>query len=312
MNISVVKFGGTSMGSAETINQCARIIANAQKNERIIAVVSAMSGVTDILIESVEQAANGNQACFLENKEKLRDRHLQTIQELKLIESTTEIEAAILAMIDEFTALCHAVHVLGEATPRALDAVVSLGERMSHHLLAAALRTLGFSSIAVDAGDFLVTDNHFQHANPDFKATKIRAKEVVLPLVKKNIIPIVTGFNGKTKEGATTTLGRGGSDYSAAIIGKVIDATRVIIWTDVTGVMSTDPRIDETARTIPVLAYSEVAELAYFGAKVLHPKCIRPSVEDGAELWVRNTFEPDAQGTQIVLDSQKKAGAIRA
>lgn len=300
------------MGSAEAINQCARIIVDAQKNERIIAVVSAMSGVTDILIESVEQAVAGNQKCFLENKEKLRDRHLQTIEKLQLMESPALVEAPILAMIEEFSTLCHAVHVLGEATSRVLDAVVSLGERMSHHLLAAAVRKLGISSLAVDAGDFLITDDHFQHANPDFKNTKKQAKEVLLPLIKKSIVPIVTGFCGRTKDGITTTLGRGGSDYSAAIIGKVIDAKKVIIWTDVTGVMSTDPRIDATARTIPLLAYSEVAELAYFGAKVLHPKSIRPSVEDGAELWVRNTFAPEEKGTQIVLDSPQKAGAIRA
>ena len=312
MNITVMKFGGTSMGSAATIQQCAGIVSLASEHEVVVAVVSAMQGVTDMLVQSVAQAVAGDHRQINRNVTTLRESHFAVIAGLQAGETRKRIAKAIEDNLAEFGALCHAIAVLGEATPRALDAVVALGERMSMHLLVAAIQASGGQAIAVDSGDFLVTDDHFQHANPDFKASRKMAQKQLLPLLKRGITPVVTGFIGKTLDQVTTTLGRGGSDYSAAIIGNIIDAKKVIIWTDVTGVMSADPRIEPAARTIPKLIYREVAELAYFGAKVLHPKCIRPALEMGAALWVKNTFAPQEHGTEIVPDLQRPPGSIRA
>lgn len=300
------------MGSASAIKKCAGIVMQPIDDENVVAVVSAMQGVTDLLVQSVESAAGGNADVFNNNVNILREMHFAALADLQIKSDREDIAQSIEQSLTEFSALCHAVQVLGEATPRALDAVVALGERMSIHLLAAAIRRASGSSIAVDSGDFLVTDDHFQHANPDFSASQAKAQEVLMPLVKQGIIPVVTGFIGKTPDKATTTLGRGGSDYSAAIIGNIIDAKKIIIWTDVNGVMSTDPRIEPAARTIPKLVYREVAELAYFGAKVLHPKCIRPALEKGAALWVKNTFSPQESGTEIVPDMKSPPGTIRA
>jgi aspartate kinase len=188
---------------------------------------------------------------------------------------------------------------LGEASPRALDAVASLGERMSLRLLAAIVKDSGIKSQAIESTEFVVTNGHYQNAHPDFVATTEKTRAILNPVLDEGIIPITTGFIGATPEGTVTTLGRGGSDYSAAIIGKVLPADDVWIWTDVDGVMTTDPRIVKEAQTLPEISYGEIAELAYYGAKVLHPKTIRPVVDAGIGLRICNTFNPSHDGTRL-------------
>ena len=207
-------------------------------------------------------------------------------------------------LISDFLNLCQAIAVLGEATPRALDAVAALGERMSVRLLAAALDSAGVPAQYVEATQLIVTDRNFQNAHPDLEATQQRSRLVLDPILDLGRVPVVTGFIGATPEGITTTLGRGGSDYSAGILGAVLPADDVWIWTDVDGVMSADPRAVPSARTISELTYREIAELAYFGAKVLHPKTIRPVIDAGIGLRICNTFNPDHPGTRLVADRE--------
>ncbi len=303
----VMKFGGTSVGSTEALIHAAQIIRDARIEwPRVVVVTSAMSGVTNLLLDSATKAVQGNIESLPGAEQTLRKKHFVTIDELiqdKIL--CTETKDEINTLIFTFVDLCKAIAVLGEASPRALDAVASLGERMSVRLLTAIVKNAGVKAQAVEASEFIITNNHFQNAHPDFKATTEKTRFLLNPLLNERIIPITTGFIGATPEGVVTTLGRGGSDYSAAIIGAVLPADDVWIWTDVDGVMTTDPRIVTSARTLPEITYSEIAELAYYGAKVLHPKTIRPVVDAGIGLRICNTFNPSNSGTRLIASSNK-------
>jgi aspartate kinase len=211
----------------------------------------------------------------------------------------------------EFAMLCDALAVLGEASPRALDAVSSLGERMSVHLLAGALRKLGTPAVPVDAAEIVRTDDAFQSAAPDMTETRRLTQEMLAPMLAAGIVPVVTGFIGATTEGVVTTLGRGGSDYSAAIIGAAMDVDEVWIYTDVDGVMTADPRVVPDVRTLDTLSYREMSELAYFGAKVLHPKTVLPALERGIPIRIRNTFNPVHLGTLVVGKSDDPVAVFK-
>lgn len=301
----VMKFGGTSVGSADALVKAVQIIRDAKKDwARVVVVTSAMSGVTNILIDSAASASQGKLDSLPNAESSLRERHFaaadKLIEDEKLREETkAKINELILSLVD----LCKAIAVLGEASPRAMDAVASLGERMSVRLLSAVVNDAGIKAKAIESTEFIVTNAHHQNAHPDFKTTTEKARACLNPLMDSGIIPITTGFIGATTEGAITTLGRGGSDYSAAIIGKVLPADDVWIWTDVDGIMTTDPRMVKEAQTLPEITYNEVAELAYYGAKVLHPKTIRPVVEAGIGLRICNTFNPSHPGTRLIANS---------
>jgi bifunctional aspartokinase / homoserine dehydrogenase 1 len=211
-------------------------------------------------------------------------------------------------LMEEFSSLCRAIAVLHEATPRALDAVAALGERMSVRLLAAALEDRGVPAQVVEATHLIESDNCFQNAHPDFAATTLKTRQVLDPILAQGRVAVVTGFIAATPDGVTTTLGRGGSDYTAGILGAVLPAEDVWIWTDVDGVMSADPRLAPDARTIPEITYREISELAYYGAKVLHPKTIRPVINAGIGLRICNTFNPQHPGTRLVADNPEKNG----
>jgi aspartokinase/homoserine dehydrogenase 1 len=307
----VMKFGGTSVGSMQAVQQVSKIARDAKTNWHNVAIiVSAMSGVTDKLLNGAKSAAEGDASIAENIAIELRERHLSTLEELA--PNATQTRQTIETLLTEFVSLCHAIHVLGEASPRALDAIASLGERMSAPLVAAALNEAGISSSAVDAREVIVTDDVYQSASPDMEATHQRADEVIQSLFAAGQVPIITGFIGASQEGVVTTLGRGGSDFSGAIFGVVLEAQEVWIWTDVSGVMSTDPRIEPTARTLPEVTYKEISELAFYGAKVLHPKTIRPALEHGITLWVKNTFAPESASTCIIEDENGQKGNIRA
>ena len=314
MTTLVIKFGGTSVGSVDAIGQAAEIVLEqAQSWKCLVAVVSAMSGVTDALTQGARSAAHGDEATYRAIVADLRVRHYRVVDEL--LDPNGE-RAALLSTVDEyldeFAAFCHSVHVLGEVTPRAMDAITSLGERINARVLAALLRQQGGRSEAVDATELIVTDETFQNAVPLMEASRERVVARLSPVLEEGVIPIVTGFIGASESGVTTTLGRGGSDYSAAILGDCLNADEVWIWTDVDGVMTSDPRIVPEAQVIPLLSYGEVSELAYFGAKVLHPRTIRPVVERGIPLWVKNTFNPTFPGTRIVKEAQSTPVTVKA
>lgn len=311
----VMKFGGTSVGSPEAMEQCVRIVQETCCQwPQVVVVTSALAGVTDLLLESARQAANGERQFLHEAESRLRASHEAIANHLVGdLARRTQVNQEIVHLIAEFLNLCRAIAVLGEATPRALDAVASLGERMSVRLLAAALESAGLPAQFVEATQLIVTDDHFQNAHPDLKATQEQTRRVLGPLLDQGRLPVVTGFLGATPQGVTTTLGRGGSDYTAGILSAVLPADEVWIWTDVDGVMTADPRLVPNAVTIPELTYREIAELAYYGAKVLHPKTIRPVVDAGIALRICNTFNPTHPGTRLVADgAERKSGEIKA
>jgi aspartate kinase len=312
----VMKFGGTSVGSAAALIQAAQLIQTAREQwPRMVVVISAMSGVTNGLVEGAHASAAGDGECHKGLAAELDALHRKAIEALlkTKVEKTLTIER-LETHLNEFSTLCHAVYVLGEASPRALDAISSLGERINIHILAARLRENGCPAEAIHASELIRTDAIFQAANPDMETTRELSHTRLTPLLEDQTVPIVTGFMGATAEGALTTLGRGGSDYSAAILAAALDASELWIWTDVNGVMTTDPRLDPLARTLRTVTYREIAELAYYGGQVLHPKTIRPVLEKKIALWIRNTFDPEGAATQVLTDNKtrKGNGAIRA
>lgn len=309
----VMKFGGTSVGSVNALTRAAQIIKNALLEfPRVVVVTSAMSGVTDLLLRSASLAAQGNTDSLPEVESVLREKHFSAADSLIRDDQLREgAKGEINCLIQLLVDLCRAVAVLGEASPRAMDAVASLGERMNIRLLAAVAQEAGIKAKPMETTEFIVTNAHYQNAHPDFKATTEKTRALLNPLLDEGIVPIVTGFIGATPEGVITTLGRGGSDYTAAIIGSVLPADDVWIWTDVDGVMTTDPRIAPDAQTLPEISYGEIAELAYYGAKVLHPKTIRPVVDAGIGLRICNTFNPSHPGTRLIANGHSNGKAYK-
>lgn len=307
----VMKFGGTSVGSPSAIRQTAELIEHSLAQwGQVVVVASAMGSqpikVTDLLLNGAYAALEGQSQGYNQVAESLRQIHQQTIAGLLSSEKERQpLVAEINQFVERYEALCQAVLVLGELTPRALDAISAMGEQMSVRIVAAYLRESGRAAQAVDATELILTDDNFQAATPQMAETTSRTQARLNQLLGQGIVPIVTGFIGATGRGITTTLGRGGSDFSAAILGQALSASEVWIWTDVDGVMTSDPRLVTSARTIPSLTYREVGELAYYGAKVLHPKTIRPCVEGNIPLRIKNTFNPDHPGTLIVPDGSR-------
>ena len=314
----VMKFGGTSVGSAQAIRETAELILDTKKEWGSVAVVASAMGtkpvkVTDLLLEGATTALAGDTHTYQEIATQLRQIHYDTIDALLAPEGERQIVLAKNNLfIDRFEDLCRAVLVLGELTPRALDTVGGMGEQMSVRILAAYLRQLGHKAEAVDATDLIVTDDNYQNASPIFDLTVPKTQARLQPLLDEGAIPVVTGFIAVNEAGITTTLGRGGSDFSGAILGQCLNAKEVWIWTDVDGVMTADPRIVDNAQSIPMLSYREVSELAFYGAKVLHPKTMRPCVENGIPLRIKNTFNPSHPGTVIVPDNGSLNGGVKA
>ncbi len=313
----VMKFGGTSLGDGEAINRAVDIVIQTLKDKGggVVVVVSAMSGVTDTLLSAATSAAQGDAETFRRARWALSDRHRQALTEVIAREETRlqrrpepveGLMEEVEALLSDFENLCRSIHILGELTARGSDAVASLGERLTARILAAALRDRGERATAVEATEAIVTNGRHGAAAPLMDETKKTAQARLLPLLAEGVTPVVTGFIAATQDGVTTTLGRGGSDYTAAILGACLDAEEVWIWTDVDGVMTADPRVVPEARTLPEISYAEAAELSYFGAKVLHPKTILPAVEQNIPLRIVNTFNPSHPGTLIVAEPRPR------
>ncbi len=308
----VMKFGGTSVGSAERIARVAKLVKEFAAPETIV-VTSAMSGVTDRLVEIAERVAQGIEEEHIhEFVAYMREKHISTAQDVAREEEIPELKAEIERLLSELEKILVGISYVGELTPRSLDYVLSFGERLAAPLVSAALRKEGINSrwyTGYEAG--IVTDSNFGRASPIMDITEERVREVIEPRLK-DTIPVVTGFIAGNEKGRITTLGRGGSDYTAAILGAVLDADEIWIWTDVDGILTTDPRLVKEARVIEVLSYIEAMELAYFGAKVLHPKTIEPAMEKGIPVRVRNTFNPSCEGTLIVSEQEKTSDIVKA
>jgi aspartate kinase len=308
-----MKFGGTSVGDAACIRRAAEIVAGAARERPVVAVVSAMSGVTNKLLAAAEAAKRGDETAGDRLAAELRAQHEAACAELVSDPARrAAINAANAKIINEVANFCRGTALLKELTPRASDAMAGAGERLSVRLLAGALQALGAAGVAVEATELIVTDGRHGGAEPLMAQTRARACERLLPLLDDGQIPVVTGFVGATSEGVLTTLGRGGSDYSATILGAALDADEVVIWTDVDGVLTADPRLVPPARIMREISYTEAAELAYFGAKVLHPKTLRPVVKAEIPVWIRNSFRPELPGTKITKTGHPSPGGVKA
>ncbi|MBI3209840.1 MAG: aspartate kinase [Candidatus Solibacter usitatus] len=298
-NLLLMKFGGTSMGSAGRMRVAGNICAGQSAGRPVAIVVSAMSKVTDLLLDTLRKAESGEQAAIETNLKQLEERHLETSRELLPREMQDNAEAEIQSIIAEFRRIAQGVSMLGERPPRAVDEAIAVGERLSALLMAGHLEASGIPARAVNASQVIVTDSVFGNATPLMGPTKDRAVAVLQPLLDKGVMPVVTGFNGATADGRPTTLGRGGSDFSASILAAVLDAAELWIWTDVDGIMTADPRLVPAAAVLPQVTYAEAAELAYNGAKVLHPRTLAPLVEKGIPVWSKNSLHLEAPGTRI-------------
>jgi len=308
-----MKFGGTSVGDAACIRRSAEIVANASREHSVAVVVSAMSGVTNRLIDAAHQAKRGDRDAGKTLAEALHQQHFEALAALVSNEkSRTQVQHRIEEILAEGSRLYEGTALLRELTPRTLDSISSLGERLCAPVVSAALCELGVASSAVEATELIVTDSFHGGAEPQADATRQRSHARIGPILNAGQVPVVTGFIGATADGVLTTLGRGGSDYSATILGAALDAEEIIIWTDVEGVLTADPRLVSEARTIPEISYREAAELAYFGAKVLHPKTLRPVLPAGIPVWIRNSFAPEKPGTKITQHGRSIGGGVKA
>ncbi len=309
--IQVMKFGGTSVGDADCIRRAAEIVAKAARQNHVVVVVSAMGGVTNRLVVAANEAASS--ATPSSNiAEVLRTEHLSAAAALVSDEARrAELAAEIEKITDEVGNLCRGIELLRELTPRTLAIVSSIGERLSARLLAATLNEIGTRSTAIDATEIIITDDDYLQAEPSMEQVRERSDACLRPLFDDGVTPVVTGFIGAAAEGALTTLGRGGSDYSATTVGAALDADEIIIWTDVDGVLTADPRLVPEARLLRDISYNEAAELAYFGAKVLHPKSLRPAAEAGIPVWIRNSFAPEKEGTKITRTGTPTNNGVR-
>jgi bifunctional aspartokinase / homoserine dehydrogenase 1 len=314
MNNITMKFGGTSVGSAEAIEKVVDIVQRTRATGTPVAiVVSAMSGVTDMLLRAVKAAVSGDRWEYMSLSNSIRDKHEDAIAHLlEPGQRRDEILQVVTTMTHQLTELCEAINILGEATPRISDAIVSFGERLSCRLVAAALSERGTDAQGLDASSFIITNGDYQNAEPFWEITEKRIQEHLLPLLDQGITPVITGFIGATPDGAITTLGRGGSDFSAAIFAAYLESAELIIWTDVDGVMTTDPRLDKRAKVLPYVSYAEVGELAFYGAKVLHPKTVQPIINKKIPLRVRNTFNADFAGTLIGAEAENGSKSVKA
>jgi bifunctional aspartokinase / homoserine dehydrogenase 1 len=311
--LCVMKFGGTSVGDADCIRRAAAIVKSAAAQSPVVVVVSAMSGVTNRLIDAANRAKAGQSDLIPVLITDLRKQHNTVLEALVTDpKRRAEIATALNAVLAELERLLQGTALLSELTPRALDAISGIGERLSTPLLSGAVHQLGVPSIPVSATELIVTDPHHGRAEPLMTQTRERSTKRLRPLLDQGVVPVVTGFIGATVDGVQTTLGRGGSDYSATILGAVLDAHETIIWTDVDGVKSADPRIVPEARTIPEISYNEAAELAYFGAKVLHPNTLRPVTAARVPVWIKNSFAPEKPGTRIIARGETNGGGVKA
>lgn len=310
--LQVVKFGGTSIGSIQGIQRAIKLVQNLPEEVQCIVVVSAVGGITDYLLECVEASLEGEErGDFVKEKEKMAMYHEQILDRL-----VAEVEKPVLrqnlhALWEELGRLLRGIMLIGECTERTRDAVLSIGERAAAPLVSAAFRAVGRSSIPIDARKLIQTDDHYGEAHVDFDESARRIQACFQDIASDQV-PVVTGYIASAPDGSTTTLGRSGSDFTATILGSVLRARRVVIWTDVDGVLSADPQDVPEAFPLSRLSYAEAAEMAYFGARVLHPKTMRPVQMLGIPLLIKNSLNPKAPGTLISNESQAVELKVKA
>jgi aspartokinase/homoserine dehydrogenase 1 len=297
--MKIMKFGGSSLSTPASIRQVGAILVAARRRDPVIAVVSAFEGITNQLLECARLAERAD-AGYEDAFERVARRHRTAVMQL-IKRGRSRVRSQVDALLTELRDTLHGIHLLRHCPPRALDVTASFGERLSAQIVSAYLNQK-YPATFVDARGFVVTDDHFTHANVNFRRTNPAARAAFRRIARQfrhGVIPVVTGFIGATVDGQTTTIGRNGSDYSAAIIGAAVHASVIEIWTDVDGVLSADPRVVPAAFVLPQMTYEEAMELSYFGAKVLHSSTIAPAVAGQIPIVIKNTFNPAAPGTLI-------------
>lgn len=302
----VVKFGGTSVGDAAAIERAAAIVKTRLPRQPLV-VVSALAGTTNTLLAIAEQAAQGQLIGAMRGVQGLRERHLQVAEEL-LGDAPVhhDLFGDISATFDELASLAEALATLGHMTPRSQDAIASKGEQVSSVMVVAAFEACGIAAVHIDAADVLITNDQFGRADPKPDRIAEAARRVVRPLVEEGKVPVIGGYIGATEQQIVTTLGRGGSDYSASLLGAALGAEAIEIWTDVDGMLTADPRVVESAQLIERIRFDEASELASFGAKVLHPSTIAPAVRLGIPVYIYNSRRPEGRGTRITDDAPER------
>jgi aspartate kinase len=309
----VMKFGGTSVEDAQAMKRTASIVRGRRDHGlETVVVVSAMAKVTDLLLSAASAAGRGDKAGALAIGARLRHRHIDTTTALLEAERFARLQVVLHQEFDALDDLLRGIAAVGELTPRTNDLVVSFGERLSSRMMAEAFEQHGLQGAHVDARTCIVTDATYGKAIPQESAIEEKLAAIVLPLIKAGKTPVIGGFIGATTEGVTTTLGRGGSDFTAALIGGAMHAGAIEIWTDVNGIMTTDPRICPDALRVKTISFEEAAELAYFGAKVLHPATILPAVQKSIPVWVLNSHNPENEGTKITAMAAKCASPFKS
>ncbi|HVM88477.1 MAG TPA: bifunctional aspartate kinase/homoserine dehydrogenase I [Puia sp.] len=306
--MQVLKFGGTSVANAENINKTISVISEAIKKERTIVVASALGGITDILLQSGKLAASGDES-YKQQLQIAEQRHLDTVKSLIPLTQQSSILSMVKKRCNEIEDICNGVFLLGELSDRTKDKIVSYGELLSTQIISDRLKILGIDNIWKDSRELIVTDANFGSAAVDFETTNKKITEFILS--NRSHLFIIPGFIASNSKGITTTLGRGGSDYTAAILGAAIHASKVEIWTDVSGMMTADPRVVPNAKVIPHISYLEAMELSHFGAKVIYPPTIQPVMAKSIPVWVKNTFAPQDAGTVIEKYVAKNGNNIR-
>ena len=295
----VMKFGGTSVGSPASIARAADLVLEQARDCHVAVVVSAMSQVTNMLLGALDAGSGGDQDALADTLEKLRNKHQAACSELLPPSRQLPVRERMEVIVSEFERLARGMLLLGERPPKAVDAAAPTGERLSSLLLSEVLKAKGMRSESVSGEGLIVTNGVHGAATPLLQETAATSDAVLRPLLSEGAVPVVTGYNGATREGVATTLGRGGSDFSAAILAAALRADELWIWSDVDGILSGDPTIAGDARLLEEVTYNEAAELAYNGAKVLHGKTLAPVAEAGIPVRIKNSFHPERPGTRI-------------
>jgi aspartate kinase len=304
-----MKFGGTSVEDAASIERVIEIICARNHLEPVV-VVSAMGKTTRKLLRAAEASAAGDRAAQAQVLVELKSDHLNEASQLA--SQGSQVFQAIDDYFDELSKLLEGLAILGEVPPRGLDKILSYGELLSSAIVAAAMKGRGLNARLMDSRDFIITNDRFGGASPIFDITNRRIAETIRPVIGEGGVPVIQGFIGSTREGATTTLGFEGSDFTAGIVGAALDAEDIQIWKDVSGLMTADPNIFAGARTVRVCSYDEAAELTFFGAKVLHPKAIHPAARKNIPVHIYNSKMPDAVGTEIKAEATACSNLIKS
>jgi aspartokinase/homoserine dehydrogenase 1 len=306
--MQVLKFGGTSVANAESISKVVAIVKEAVKKDKTVVVVSALGGVTDLLLGAAELAASGSES-YKEKLSVIEQRHLDTVKQLIPVAHQSQQLSLVKKACNEIEDICNGIFLLGELTPRSKDRISSYGEWISSQIIAAKFKADKVDNVWKDSRELIVTNSVFTAAEVDFALTNQKIKDFFSTVSEP--LTILPGFIAMDKNGVTTTLGRGGSDYTAAIVASALQASTLEIWTDVSGMMTADPRLTNNARIIPHISYQEAMELSHFGAKVIYPPTIQPVMSKKIPVWIKNTFAPADEGTVIESVTTKNGNIVR-